>query len=96
MVLEPYNMVPKPKLARLREVVNKKMEPLHDIKSAARQLSLSTWGVRYLISRGRLRPVRIGRLVRLEDEELRRFVSECRSSHAAHLPTVTNTETQNG
>lgn len=54
------------------------MEPLHDIKSAARQLSLSTWGVRYLISRGHLRPVRIGRLVRIEEEELRRFVTQNR------------------
>jgi excisionase family DNA binding protein len=72
------------------------MEPLLDIKSAARILALSTWGVRYLISRGRLRPVRIGRLVRLEGEELRRFVSECRSSDAPHVPILTKTETENG
>jgi len=73
------------------------MEPLHDIKSAARILALSTWGVRYLISRGRLHPVRIGRLVRLEEAELRRFVAESRSTHGnAPFPEELNFGGANG
>ncbi len=52
------------------------MNALHDVNAAAKLLSISPWTVRAYIRQGRLRPIRIGRLVRLELEELARFVSE--------------------
>ena len=42
------------------------MEQLHDVRSAARLLAVSPWTVRVYIRQGKLHPVRIGRLVRLE------------------------------
>ena len=56
---------------------------LYDIKEAAQMFSISTWTVRAYIRKGRLHPVRIGRLVRLEERELQRFVSEARSETTA-------------
>ena len=58
-----------------REVVKDKMEPLHDVKSAAKLLAVSSWTVRAYIRQGKLHPVRIGRLVRLDEEELSKFVA---------------------
>lgn len=51
------------------------MNQLYDVKAAARQLAVSPWTIRLYIRQGKLHPVRIGRLVRLEDEELSRFVA---------------------
>jgi excisionase family DNA binding protein len=48
---------------------------LYDVDSAARILSVSTWTIRAYIRNGKLQPVRIGRLVRLEGQELERFVA---------------------
>lgn len=56
------------------------MEPLYDVKAAARLLSVSPWTVRAYIRQGKLRPFRIGRLVRLDEQELERFVSEAKDS----------------
>jgi excisionase family DNA binding protein len=58
------------------------MNQLYDVNIAARQLAVSPWTVRAYIRQGKLRPVRIGRLIRLEEEELRRFVTQCRASAA--------------
>jgi excisionase family DNA binding protein len=52
-----------------------RMEPLHDVNSAAKLLAISCWTVRAYIRQGKLRPIRIGRLVRLEQAELARFVA---------------------
>jgi len=54
------------------------MEPLLDIDQAAELLGLSSWTVRKLIAKRRLRPVRINRRVLLEPEELRRIVEEAK------------------
>jgi excisionase family DNA binding protein len=51
------------------------MNQLYDVKAAARQLAISPWTIRLYIRQGKLRPVRIGRLVRLDEEELSRFVA---------------------
>ena len=51
------------------------MKPLHDVEAAAKLLAVSAWTVRAYIRKGKLRPVRIGRLVRLDEEELSRFVA---------------------
>jgi excisionase family DNA binding protein len=52
------------------------MKPLLDVKGAAEALAVSPWTIRAYIRDGKLRAVRIGRLVRLEAAELERFVNE--------------------
>jgi excisionase family DNA binding protein len=51
------------------------MDQLHDVRSAAKLLAVSPWTIRGYIRQGKLNPVRIGRLVRLDEEELSRFVA---------------------
>jgi len=51
------------------------MKQLYDVNAAARQLAVSPWTVRAYIRQGKLHPVRIGRLVRLDEEELTKFIS---------------------
>jgi excisionase family DNA binding protein len=48
---------------------------LYDVKRVAQQLSLSPWTIRAYIRSGKLRPVRIGRLVRLDEKEIADFVA---------------------
>ena len=57
------------------------MNQLYDVKSAARQLAVSPWTVRAYIRQGKLHPVRIGRLVRLDEEELSRFVATAKAGN---------------
>jgi excisionase family DNA binding protein len=52
------------------------MNQLFDVKSAARLLAISPWTVRAYIRQGKLRAVRLGRLVRLDQAEIQRFVTE--------------------
>jgi excisionase family DNA binding protein len=53
---------------------------LYDVNAAARLLAVSPWTIRAYIRNGKLRPVRIGRLVRLEGQELERFVADGRTA----------------
>lgn len=55
------------------------MKPLHDVHSAAKLLAISHWSVRSYISTGKLQPVRIGRRILLEEEEIARFVAEAKA-----------------
>ncbi len=55
------------------------MKHLYDINSAARLLGISPWTVRAYIRRGKLKPVRFGRRVLLEETELERLVAENRT-----------------
>jgi excisionase family DNA binding protein len=65
------------------------MEALHDVNDAARLLAVSPWTIRAYIRQGRLHPVRIGRLVRLDEQELERFVAQAKASCcAAEEPPV--------
>jgi excisionase family DNA binding protein len=59
------------------------MKPLHDVRDGARLLAISPWTVRLYVRQGRLRPVRIGTRVLLEDSEVERFVVEARSGSSA-------------
>jgi excisionase family DNA binding protein len=52
------------------------MKSLLDVKGAAEALAVSPWTIRAYVSSGRLRAIRIGRLVRLEITELERFIVE--------------------
>ncbi len=57
------------------------MQPLHDIKSAARLLALSPFTIRMWIRQGKLSAVRLGRRVLVEEAELERFVAQAKSQH---------------
>ena len=56
------------------------MEALLSIDKAAEKLGLSPWTLRLYLRQGKLRPVRIGRRVLLEEVELSRFIAECRDT----------------
>lgn len=60
------------------------MQCLHDVKTAAKALAVSPWTIRAWIRDGKLRPVRLGRLVRLDEAELQRFLAEARSGGASN------------
>ena len=51
------------------------MKALKNIEEAAGLLGISPWTVRSYIIQGKLRPVRIGRRVLIEEAELERFVA---------------------
>ena len=51
---------------------------LYDVRGASQVLAVSPWTVRAYIRQGKLRPIRMGRLVRVEVEELERFVLSAR------------------
>ena len=56
------------------------MKQLFDINAAAQLLSISPWTVRSYIRTGSIRPLRIGRRVLFQEEELERFVSEAKAN----------------
>lgn len=53
---------------------------LYDVKGAAHLLAVSPWTIRAYIRRGKLRPVRLGRLVRLDEQELARFLTSAKAT----------------
>jgi excisionase family DNA binding protein len=56
------------------------MEALLTIERAAEALGISPWTVRKYVANGKLRPVRIGRRVLIEPDEIRRIIEEGRNS----------------
>lgn len=56
---------------------------LYDVKDAAQILAISPWTVRAYIRDGKLKPIRMGRLVRLEEQELESFVSQAKVTLAS-------------
>jgi len=60
------------------------VKKLLGIDAAAQVLSISKWTVRAYIREGKLRPVRLGRRVLLEEAELERFIASGRDG----LPSV--------
>lgn len=58
------------------------MKALYDVKTAAQALAVSPWTIRAYIRDGKLKPVRLGRLVRLEEAELERFVAQAQVPNA--------------
>jgi excisionase family DNA binding protein len=53
------------------------MKPLMSVEEAAGLLGISPWTVRSYIHNGKLRPVRLGRRVLLEEAELERLITDC-------------------
>jgi len=60
------------------------MRALKSVEEAAELLGISPWTVRAYIRDGRLRPVRFGRRVLVEETELERFIASSRDG----LPSV--------
>jgi len=54
------------------------MTQLLDVKDVAKLLRISPYTIRAFIRDGRLRPIRLGRRVLLEESELERFVEEAK------------------
>ena len=54
------------------------VEPLETIESAAKILSLSPWTIRLYVRQGKIRPVRLGRRIAIEQAEIRRLIEEGR------------------
>lgn len=52
------------------------MRPLKSVVEAAELLRISPWTVRSYIRDGKLKPVRLGRRVLVEEAELERLVAE--------------------
>ena len=63
------------------------MESLKSIEEAAESLALSPWTVRLYVRQGKIRPVRIGRRVLIEPQEIRRIVEQGRDN--SPVPTRT-------
>jgi excisionase family DNA binding protein len=61
------------------------MKQLMNVEDAARVLNISPWTVRSYIAKGRIRPVRIGRRVLLEEVELERIISQSKGSAMAEV-----------
>jgi excisionase family DNA binding protein len=53
------------------------MEPLKSVDEAAGLLGISPWTIRGYIRDGKIKPVRLGRRVLVEEAELERFVALC-------------------
>jgi len=64
------------------------MTQLLNVESVANQLAISIWTVRNLLRSGRLRPLRVGRRVLVEDSELQRFVDEARNTQQANHESI--------
>lgn len=56
------------------------MRALKSVEEAGGLLRISKWTVRDYIKKGKLRPIRIGRRVLIDEGELERFVAECQRS----------------
>jgi len=56
------------------------MNQLLSVADVARVFAISHWTVRKWVREGMLHPVRLGRRVLFEEEELRRFIGEARAS----------------
>ena len=61
------------------------MKALYDVKAAAQALAVSHWTIRAYIRAGKLKAVRLGRLVRLREEELERFLIQAQAQNAGEL-----------
>jgi excisionase family DNA binding protein len=59
-----------------REKRRKDMRALKSVEEAAGLLAISPWTVRSYIKTGKLKPVRLGRRVLVEEAELERFVAQ--------------------
>lgn len=66
------------------------MKPLKSVEEAAGLLGISPWTVRSYVRDGKLRPVRLGRRVLLEEAELERFIERSKRVQEAQLQEMHN------
>jgi excisionase family DNA binding protein len=57
------------------------MEQLKSIEETADTLGLSAWTVRRYVQTGKIRPVRLGRRVLIEQSEIQRVIEDGRGEH---------------
>jgi len=62
------------------------MLPLKNIDQTAETLGISPWTVRSYIKTGKLKPVRLGRRVLIEEAELERFVADGKKQNGVEAP----------
>jgi len=62
------------------------MRALKSMEEAAVLLGISPWTIRGYIRDGKLRPVRLGRRVLMEEAELERFVAEGKKQNGVEAP----------
>ena len=62
----------------LVESTNSTLEPLLKIEEVARLLGRTHWTIRHDIKAGKLRSVRLGRRIMIEQSEIRRLIQEGR------------------
>jgi excisionase family DNA binding protein len=60
------------------ETSNARLEPLLKIEEVARILGRTHWTIRHDIKAGKLRGVRLGRRIMIEQSEVRRLIEEGR------------------
>jgi excisionase family DNA binding protein len=63
------------------------MNPLRSVKQTAELWCISPWTVRSYIKQGKLRPIRIGRRVLFEEQELERFIRAGSGRDSCSEPT---------
>jgi excisionase family DNA binding protein len=56
------------------------MNQLFDVRGAAQLLAVSPWTVRAYIRQGKIIPIRIGRLVRIDAGEIQRFIEVAKAN----------------
>jgi excisionase family DNA binding protein len=67
----------------------KQMQQLKGVEEAARLLGISKWTVRGYIREGKLKAVRLGRRVLVEEGELERFVTNARTCEQLQQDSTT-------
>jgi excisionase family DNA binding protein len=63
------------------------VRPLKSVLESAELLRISPWTIRSYIRDGKLKPVRLGRRVLIEESELERFVAQGRKQAGEDLVT---------
>jgi excisionase family DNA binding protein len=61
------------------------MESLKSVEEAAESLGLSPWTIRLYVRQGKIRPVRIGRRVLIEPDEIQRVITEGKDTGRAQV-----------
>ena len=70
------------------------MKALYDVTDAAELLAVSPWTIRAYIRQGKLLPVRIGRLIRIDELELERFITNAKLKPTARTDPGQETKTE--
>ncbi len=70
------------------------MRPLKSVEQAAELLGISPWTVRAYVRQRKLRSVRIGRRVLLQEDDLQQFVSAATEQQISEVPVGGSRDSQ--